>query len=300
MVLEHLFLPCDDDSDGGPLMDTRGGWEGVHDEGCLLRSLFCMLMWDVLFSPHPDVFLSPYQDSPLDLWFGTFYSTRKTLIEETLEELVKASSADLISRIGRIYRTNYKSKCTRMTWALSLHLLQLAAVCIGGKGLAGVCRALCVNFRYFGSGGPDLLLLRAVKLFDKSVVPISAFLGENWRHSFARQSDVLADDDNMHMPRKRTKSNKKQVTPSDVVEAEDGIDTEERAKETRSESDAFECLYKSDVLLPAEGTVEFRCMLVEVKGPTDRLSHQQITWLNMLSSQGISALVCRIRETPLY
>lgn len=52
------------------------GWEGVHDEGALLRALFCLLMWEVLFMPVPNVFISAFQDAPLDLYFASFYTSR--------------------------------------------------------------------------------------------------------------------------------------------------------------------------------------------------------------------------------
>ena len=39
----------------------HGGWSGVHDEGGVVRTLFGLLLWDVVFADVPDVFRSPYQ-----------------------------------------------------------------------------------------------------------------------------------------------------------------------------------------------------------------------------------------------
>lgn len=41
---------------------------------------------------------------------------------------------------------------------------------------------------------------------------------------------------------------------------------------------------------------KFQCALVEVKGPTDRLSYRQQVWLQVLQESGVSAWVCKISE----
>ena len=75
---------------------SRGGWEGWHCEGSVLRSLFGLLMWEELFMSVTDVhdekvvdggelqcvgpldvFITPYQDAPLDLCQpGVFFENR--------------------------------------------------------------------------------------------------------------------------------------------------------------------------------------------------------------------------------
>ena len=67
-----------------------GGWEGWHCEGALIRSLFGILMWEELFmtpppSENPDdhgpIFLTPYQEAPLDIEIaGLFYMRRLDLL----------------------------------------------------------------------------------------------------------------------------------------------------------------------------------------------------------------------------
>ena len=47
-----------------------------------------------------------------------------------------------------------------MSWSHPLPTLQLVGVCIGGIVLAHICRAMAVNYKYLGSGLPDLLLIR--------------------------------------------------------------------------------------------------------------------------------------------
>ena len=56
---------------------SGGRWKGWHCEGSVLKSLFGILMWDVMFQDVANVFYTPYQDQPLDLLYGrAFYENR--------------------------------------------------------------------------------------------------------------------------------------------------------------------------------------------------------------------------------
>lgn len=81
LVLEHFHCPSMDDVAFSEAIGG-GGWEGFHDEGAVLRSLFSLLMWEILFTSLPDVFISPFQDAPLDLFFPSFYESRYVLSME--------------------------------------------------------------------------------------------------------------------------------------------------------------------------------------------------------------------------
>ncbi len=52
------------------------GWNGWHCEGRYLHSLFALLMWDVIFADVGNVFLSRYQDAPLDFRHHSFLRSR--------------------------------------------------------------------------------------------------------------------------------------------------------------------------------------------------------------------------------
>lgn len=63
---------------------------GVHAEGSLISSLFGILFWDVIYDHFvPDVFVSKYQEMPLDLQSSDFYRHREAAIEKRLSEMEK-------------------------------------------------------------------------------------------------------------------------------------------------------------------------------------------------------------------
>ena len=62
------------------------GWQGEHCEGGLLRALFALLMWEVLFDGTvPWVFQTRFQAGPLDLGTPHFFEARKEQITARLQ-----------------------------------------------------------------------------------------------------------------------------------------------------------------------------------------------------------------------
>jgi hypothetical protein len=58
------------------IVQECGGWDGWHCEGAILRILFGIFMFPVMYSNQQNMFLTPYQDSPLDFPYPSFYSLR--------------------------------------------------------------------------------------------------------------------------------------------------------------------------------------------------------------------------------
>jgi len=71
---------------------------GLHCEGACFRTLFGILFWDIIFSADvPDVFLTPFQDAPLDLTsFPDFYRNREASILARLDRLQHAGAPALL------------------------------------------------------------------------------------------------------------------------------------------------------------------------------------------------------------
>ena len=79
-VLKKCYQPEADDNETCPnfpiALQGGGGWIGWHCEGSPVITLFGILFWKVIFANIPNVFLSPYQDAPLDLKFLDFFHNR--------------------------------------------------------------------------------------------------------------------------------------------------------------------------------------------------------------------------------
>jgi hypothetical protein len=189
-----------------------GGWQGWHCEGALFQTLFGLLMWDTLFTcpcPPPDirssttlckrcnVFVTPFQDAPLDLGHQSFFLSRRARILARIAEIQSLSTQGLIDQLGAVYRAHYSETCRGVHWGISLPVLQLMAVCMGGPTVAAVCRAMAVNFKHFTGGAPDLMLVRVQRrtvcdtacacgavrtavVQDYRLVDIAELLGEDW------------------------------------------------------------------------------------------------------------------------
>jgi hypothetical protein len=190
-----------------------GGWQGWHCEGALFQTLFGLLMWDTLFTcpcPPPDVrgsmplckrcnvFVTPFQDAPLlDLGHRSFFLSRRARILARIAEIQSLSTQGLIDQLGAVYRAHYSETCRGVHWGISLPVLQLMAVCMGGPTVAAVCRAMAVNFKHFTGGAPDLMLVRVQRrtvcdtacacgavrtavVQDYRLVDVAELLGEDW------------------------------------------------------------------------------------------------------------------------
>jgi hypothetical protein len=77
-----------------------------HTEGRIVRHLFTMLFWSVIFMPAPGAFETPYQVAPLDLSHDSFYFTRRTEIERRLEELEKGEATRILIDVDDRERPN--------------------------------------------------------------------------------------------------------------------------------------------------------------------------------------------------
>lgn len=64
-------------------------------------------------------------------------------------------------------RCAHHVSCTTWTYSIGcdnvLFCPKAVAIGLGGKAVAATLAALCLNFKHFGGGLPDLLLMRAVR-----------------------------------------------------------------------------------------------------------------------------------------
>ena len=139
----------------------------MHAEGGVWTTLFGLLLWDVLFAPLPDVFLTPFQTAPLDLATDAFFPQRQPLIVARLAEIEGGEAPSLLRHVWAEQEGRW---CRGVNWERhSCAELSLIACCVGGKGLAAVCRVLAEDYSGWGGGMPDLLLWRVATAEAKVV-----------------------------------------------------------------------------------------------------------------------------------
>ncbi|TPX11464.1 uncharacterized protein E0L32_007883 [Thyridium curvatum] len=142
------------------LSHYRGrGWKGYHAEGGIIRTLFALLFYDVLFVYVPNVFQTAYQTCPLDLRTDAFYPTRASEANRRLVEISNGAAPDIVRRV-------YAEHCERRTcvaglsWDFELEDLAELAGAFRGEALAAVCKVMAQEYGQRGGGIPDLVLWR--------------------------------------------------------------------------------------------------------------------------------------------
>eukprot|EP00736_Rhodelphis_marinus_P005482 Rmarinus@m.24170 len=147
-----------------------GGWSGVHCETGVFLNLFGILLMEEIFRDGvAGVFLTPYQDAPLDLAAdaGVFYHSRRQTIDVRLAQIGSFSICDLEADLRRQWTTWCGFECRGVNWdSYSLDELVVYAISVGGKVLQAILLNIARNFRYWSRGMPDLLLYRRRKISD--------------------------------------------------------------------------------------------------------------------------------------
>ncbi|KAE9341235.1 hypothetical protein PF008_g10729 [Phytophthora fragariae] len=293
LVLQHYRDHHSGDHPADEVSDEKiktGGWYGVHSEGSVLRNLFGILMWDVLYASISDVFQTPFQSAPLDFGYAdVFYEARRDLIERrvsqvkdewSLEKLLTSFETTWCSEYGKV--TRFVGWPTDEVASLQYHLLAIAA--IGRKQLASLLcyMATSKDFHQAQNGLPDLLLLKIELLRpDDDPVPLSP----EWpigSHGCLNVHAFCGMDEQLNM-------NKKVL--SSIPSLED--DNAEKSIEDKPEAQPLE-----HVLHLLNGcSYVARMKLVEVKGPRDRPSDKQLLWLQVLNEEvGLDASVMHVEE----
>lgn len=142
--------------------DTNEGFIAIHDEGKSMRFLFALLMWEcALFVEIPDVFQTPYQDHPLDLYTEAFYTSRMDQINDRLEELLLLSHDEIYAEVTSRYQQFEGIKAVGCAWtSYSSEDIASIAAGLGGKALSHCFALLAKDYTYWGGGMPDLTLWR--------------------------------------------------------------------------------------------------------------------------------------------
>ncbi|UYV69851.1 FAN1 [Cordylochernes scorpioides] len=123
---------------------------GVHGEGATMCSLFGLFLWDSIYQAMENVFITPYQSTPLDLTSLHFLESRRESITATLAAVRDFTPQELESRVQEVWEAHH-GESSLVSWDLftSLSHLQL---------IADICERLAADFRHWRSGAPDLVV----------------------------------------------------------------------------------------------------------------------------------------------
>lgn len=89
---------------------------GGHWEGRIVSTIFFLLFWDIIYSKPrdiPGIFMSHFQQHPLDMFSESFYLNRKTLIDERLKFIKECSEDKMLALMKHIWDECPESKYIR-------------------------------------------------------------------------------------------------------------------------------------------------------------------------------------------
>ncbi|GLI79102.1 hypothetical protein PoHVEF18_007427 [Penicillium ochrochloron] len=136
------------------------GWKGYHSEGGIVRTLFGLLFYDILFTYIPNVFQTPFQTCPLDLHTDVFYLSRASEINHRLVEITNGDAERLIRDVHD--RESATQPCAiGIDWSFELDDLIEIVQCFRGEALATICKVMAQEYQQRGGGIPDLFLWNA-------------------------------------------------------------------------------------------------------------------------------------------
>ena len=177
---EQRFVGPDDSSEA-PIMDgpahlqvpvavdrrrdaLSAPWsDAIHDEGGMVRSLFVLLLWDVVFDDSVEgVFRTPFQSSPLDFGAETFAAVRREKLDTRLAEIAAATSGELRNWIRTVWP---KAAGRVVVWVsccdrFGVEEVADIAAAFTGASLATLFAEVALDGRNWSGGLPDILLWR--------------------------------------------------------------------------------------------------------------------------------------------
>ena len=142
-------------------LNKKGFTNGKHAETKVITTIYGILFWDIIFDNEIDnVFVDKFQSSPLDIQTDQFYMNRKQSIDSKLELLKNAPIEFICELFAKSWLENMNTECSLVSWSLFADLDELLGLvkCFDSNQLASLCKNFCMQYRYFRSGGPDLIL----------------------------------------------------------------------------------------------------------------------------------------------
>jgi hypothetical protein len=132
------------------------GDECYYVENSLIRSLFGLCFWDIIYAPVSGAFFNPFQRGPVDLYTSDFVRSRRVLISDRFNELEKNGPLGLATAI---YREKQGVANPFVNWmSVDEQLLETALVKIPSQDLIRMFERLLIDLKNNSSGFPDLIV----------------------------------------------------------------------------------------------------------------------------------------------
>lgn len=141
-------------------------------------------------------------------------------------------------------------------------------------------RTLTYDYRHYGAGLPDLLLVRA---FTEEMTPLDLgnWVGEVFHESLMNNASILIDRDEEFIG----------GSIHDNKKISSRIERQQKTQDSNIE-------IPERLMLSYENkSVAVQCMFVEVKSANDKLDERQEDWLNVLDRFG-NARICKFHHAP--
>ncbi|MFY0599265.1 MAG: VRR-NUC domain-containing protein [Cyclobacteriaceae bacterium] len=138
------------------------GYDGIHAENHLWRSIFGLLFWEELFDSSQTAFHHPLQRAPSDLYSSAFYETRKDVLNQKLRTL--STKKKLLDKL--IFTHTEKQGINNPLVGWSDSLISVIEVCIRLLPLSGIKKVMievAKNVKDNSTGFPDLFIWTETK-----------------------------------------------------------------------------------------------------------------------------------------
>lgn len=142
---------------------SQGFMNGLHDEGQLIKSMFLLCFWKIIYGSHTEhvLFISPYQECPLDWRTRHFYKIREQQIKDRMAEL-KQMNVDQICDMLKNCCDEYYDTQSVVNWKFmnvaNLSLCQTLLECIGIEVFLAIGDQILKDGRIYLHGMPDLVV----------------------------------------------------------------------------------------------------------------------------------------------
>ena len=136
--------------------DLKRNYIGLHTENDAFPMIYNVLFWDIIYYDKvKQVFQSPYQAFPLDLFSNDFYIKRKSLIHERINQINAFSNNEITNEIKSVFKRKKNTKTVFIHWyskLVSEEVLIVIACSVKREVLTGILLEFSKNLNFCLSG----------------------------------------------------------------------------------------------------------------------------------------------------